>query len=202
MTLGLLVAIRIRYQKALVKNPDNSGEAGLRIRLAERSELHCLQAIERAADKLFPTGRLPDLTDVMPLEALGKAQDNGLLWVAVWDGAIAGFAVSQLFGDFLHLAEMAVHPDYGRRGIGSQLLTAVIQQAVERKRSGVILTTFQDFPWNAPFYEKRGFRILANSELNPMLRNILAQEASFGMKNRVAMLYSTTCNKSMEVRYD
>ena len=66
---------------------------------------------------LFPLGRLPDPDDVMPLEELAKAQDNGLLLVAVWEGAIAGFAALQVSGDRLHLAEMAVYPDYGRRGI-------------------------------------------------------------------------------------
>ena len=173
-----------------VNNEDNNGATGCQIRLAEKAELLCLQEIERAADTLFPVGRLPDPDDVMPLEELVKAQDNGLLLVAVWEGAIAGFAVSQVSGDLLHLAEMAVHPDYGRRGIGTQLLTAVIQQAMDRDLSGVTLTTFRDLPWNTPFYEKRGFRILSNSELNPMLWEILTKEKRLGMKKRVAMLCS------------
>lgn len=172
-------------------NDENTGTVGCQIRLAEKAELLLLQAIERAADKLFPAGRLPDPDDVMPLAELAKAQDHGLLLVAVWAGAIAGFAVSQVSGDLLHLAEMAVHPDYGRRGIGTRLLTAVIQQAVDRDLSGITLTTFQDLPWNAPFYEKRGFRTLSNSELNPRLRDILNQEESLGMKQRVAMLCIT-----------
>ena len=168
-------------------NHEGSRAAGCQLRLAEKGDLLCLQAIEHAADRLFPPGRLPDPDDVMPLAELAKAQDDGLLWVAALEGAIAGFAVSQVSGDLLHLAEMAVHPDYGRCGIGTQLLTAVIQQAVDRNLSGVTLTTFRDIPWNAPFYEKRGFRILSSSELTPMLRDILTQEKRLGMENRVAM---------------
>ncbi|NER80201.1 MAG: GNAT family N-acetyltransferase [Leptolyngbya sp. SIO1D8] len=167
---------------------DHRAEA-CQIRVAEKADFLCLQKIERAADKLFPAGRLPDPDDVMPLEELVKAQGNGLLLVASWEGTIAGFAVSQVSEGSLHLAGMAVHPDFGRRGIGTQLLTAVIQQTVDRKLSSITLTTFRDLPWNAPFYEKRGFRILSDSELSPMLRDILEQEERLGMKHRVAMVY-------------
>lgn len=63
--------------------------ARCQIRLTEKAELHRLQAMERAADKLFPAGRLPDPDDVMPLEELTEVQSNGLLLVVVWAGAIA-----------------------------------------------------------------------------------------------------------------
>lgn len=182
---------RLRFiSSVLPMNNEETKAARCQIRLAAKAELASIQAIEYAADMLFPAGYLPDPDDVMPLEDLAEAQSNGLLCVAVWAGAIAGFAVLEQFEDVLHLAEMAVHPDFGRRGIGTHLLTAVIRQAIDRKLSGVTLTTFHDIPWNAPFYEKRGFRILIDSELNPMLRNILKQEENLGMKNRVAMLYA------------
>ena len=160
------------------------------VQLADKTDLACLQEIEQAADMLFPVGRLPTPADTMPIAALESARDNGLLWVATLAGAIVGFAMSQESAGFLHLAVIAVHPDHGRRGIGTQLVKAVIQQARGRKLSGVTLTTFQDLPWNAPFYRRLGFQILPSSELSPRLRDILAQEANLGMKNRVAMLYS------------
>ena len=160
------------------------------IRGAETADLAFLQEIERAAATLFPPGCLPDPNDARPMEELETAKDNDLLLVAVWEEAIVGFAMSKEYESFLHLAEIAVHPDFGRRGIGTQLVLAVIQQAVRRHLSGVTLTTFQDIPWNAPFYAKVGFRILHRCELSSMLRGILTREESLGMKNRVAMLYS------------
>lgn len=164
--------------------------ASYQIRLAQTADLACLQDIERTAATLFPEGLLPDPNDAMPIEKLEKAKDSELLLVAALESAIAGFAMLEEHEGFLHLAELAVHPDLGRRGIGTQLVEAAIEQAVRRKLSGVTLTTFQDIPWNAPFYAKVGFRILQDSELSPMLRDILLQEESLGMNNRVAMLYS------------
>ena len=159
------------------------------VRLAEKADLAFLQEIEQAADTLFPVGRLPTHADTMPIAELESARDNGLLWVATLADEIVGFAMSQESAGFLHLAAIAVHPDHGRRGVGTQLVKAVIQQAGCRKLSGVTLTTFQDLPWNAPFYMRLGFHILPRSELSPMLCDILAQEANLGMKYRVAMLY-------------
>lgn len=160
------------------------------IRLAEEADLTYLHAVERAAARLFPAERLPDPDDVMPMEELERAAANGLLWIAVGAGEVIGFAMAKEEAGLLHLAEVAVHPDHGRRGVGTQLVRAVIRQAVERRLGGVTLTTFCDLPFNAPFYAKLGFRILDPAELSPMLRDILAEEARLGMTNRVAMRYS------------
>lgn len=160
------------------------------IRLAERADLAELQAIERAAAALFPVGRIPDVDDVMPMSELERAADPGLLLVATSQHRVVGFAMAQEQDAFLHLAVMAVHPDHGNRGVGRKLVLAMIQEAARRKHPGVTLTTFDDLVWNGPFYRKAGFRILGDSELSPSLRKILAQEASLGMVNRVAMHYA------------
>ena len=41
----------------------------------------------------------------------------------------------------------------------------------------VTLTTFRDVPWNAPYYERLGFRTLAADEITPGLAAIRAHEA-------------------------
>jgi len=157
------------------------------IRLAEEADLVDLQAIERAAATLFPAGRIPDVDDVMPMSELERAADLGLLLVATSQHRVVGFAMAQEQDGFLHLAVMAVHPDHGNRGVGRKLVLAMIQEATRRGHPGVTLTTFEDLAWNGPFYRKAGFRVLGDSELSPSLRKILAQEASLGMVNRVAM---------------
>ena len=146
------------------------------IRLAGKADLANLQAIERAAATLFPEGRIPDVDDVMPIRALEEGIESGLLLVATSQRVVVGFAMAQEQDGLLHIAVMAVHPDYGNRGLGRKLLLAIIHEAVRRKRTGVTLTTFDDLPWNGPFYRKTGFRVLRDSELSSPLRNILAQE--------------------------
>lgn len=160
------------------------------IRLAEKADLANLQAIERAAATLFPEGRIPDVDDVMPIDDLEKATDCGLLLVATSHHVVVGFAMAQEQDGFLHLAVMAVHPDHGKRGLGRELVMAMIHEAAQRKSLGVTLTTFEDLPWNGPFYRKMGFRVLSDSELRPALRRILAHEERLGMFNRVAMQHA------------
>jgi hypothetical protein len=44
-------------------------------------------------------------------------------------------------------------------------------------------------PWNAPYYERLGFRRLADADLTPGLREIRAEEAAHGLDGwpRLAM---------------
>ena len=160
------------------------------IRFAEKADLAELQAIERAAATLFPEGRIPEVNDVMPIRDLEKAKESGLLLVATSQHLAVGFAMAQEQDGLLHLAVMAVHPDYGNRGLGRKLVLALIHEAARRRHPSVTLTTFEDLPWNGPFYRKTGFRALSDSELSPSLRDILAHEERLGMVNRVAMHYA------------
>jgi hypothetical protein len=45
----------------------------------------------------------------------------------------------------------------------------------------VTLTTFSDVPWNAPYYQRLGFRTLAEAEVSEGLRRIRKQEAARGL---------------------
>lgn len=146
-----------------------------------------MHAIERAAAALFPAGRIPDVDDVMPMAELERAMDAGLLFVATVPDQVVGFAMAQERDDVLHLAVMAVPPDHGRLGLGRRLVAAIVDEAARRGRAGVTLTTFEDLPWNGPFYRKLGFRALREAEFDPSLREILAHEESLGMTDRVAM---------------
>ena len=51
------------------------------------------------------------------------------------------------------------------------------------------LTTFAEVPWNAPYYARLGFTILATDQLTPGLRRIRDHEVARGLDAwpRVAM---------------
>ena len=51
------------------------------------------------------------------------------------------------------------------------------------------LTTFRDVPWNAPYYERLGFRVIAPADQGPELAALVAEEAERipGDAPRVAM---------------
>jgi ribosomal protein S18 acetylase RimI-like enzyme len=98
-----------------------------------------------------------------------------------------GFLLAARQDDDLHIIELDVHPEFARRGIGAALIDHACGEARRRGLARVTLTTFADVPWNAPYYQRLGFRVLEKDALSATLRDTLAREAGNGLTNRVAM---------------
>jgi len=161
------------------------------IALARPGDLPRIAPIELAAARLL-TGHAPEgvLEEVTPAEVLQAAQREGRLCVALSDDAPVGFALVELLEpDAAHLEEIDVHPEHGRRGLGTLLVRWVCRWADSRGRTAVTLTTFRDVPWNMPFYARLGFEEVAAGELTPALHEVLEDEARRGLdtSRRVAM---------------
>jgi predicted N-acetyltransferase YhbS len=105
-------------------------------------------------------------------------------------GAPVGFAAASICGRRVHLDELDVLPGHGRKGIGSALIEAVEDCALESGCDEITLTTFRDIPWNAPFYARVGFEVIPEQELGAELVGRLSHEAALGLERsrRVAML--------------
>ena len=161
----------------------------IEVSLADPTHLADLAEIERAADELFPPERLPDGPGSRPPEQLQQGVDQQLLWIASLKERVCGFALAQDHGDWLYLEQVSVHPRAGRRGIGRLLVEQVMSRAGERQLSGVKLTTFSDFSWNAPFYRSLGF--IDWTDADGLLHERLAEQAAAGMTNRLAMIWKT-----------
>jgi GNAT superfamily N-acetyltransferase len=160
--------------------------------VAQPSHVPQLPGIELAAAALFPVGDLPEplRTDTTSLEELLDAQRAGRLWVALsGTREPIGMALVGIVDGLPHLEELDVRPEYGRRGVGASLVRTVQAWALEAGSQAISLTTFSHLPWNAPFYERLGFRPLSTDELTPGLRAILIEEARQGLDpaKRVAM---------------
>lgn len=159
--------------------------------LAGSGDLPRIAPIELAAARLL-AGHAPEavLVEVTPHEDLQAAQRDGRLWVARSDDRPVGFAlVEMLEPDAAHLEEIDVHPDHGRRGLGTRLVRHVCRWAETQGLGAVTLTTFRDVPWNMPFYTHLGFEEITQRALTPALREMLEAEARRGFDpgRRVAM---------------
>lgn len=174
--------------------------SGYEIRLAVPEDVGRLADVERQASTLFDdrlehTGLTREsLRRVSSAESLHSAQQAGRLWVAISPAhGVAGFAVAIELGGCAHLDELDVLPAHGRMGLGSGLLAAVCAWARQAGYSAVTLSTFRDVPWNAPFYERRGFRAIAPSELSAAHVELVAAERRRRLRTdlRVVMSYQT-----------
>ena len=162
------------------------------IRRCSPAELRALPEIERAAGRLFLLTKHPLVAahGTLALEFLREQQRAGLVWVAAGEGGQPiGFAVARELAGSAHLQELSVHPDHGRRGIGTRLAREVCEWARGAGHDLVTLSTFRDVPWNAPFYARLGFEVIGEEELGEELAGIRAGEAAAGLpvEDRVFM---------------
>lgn len=180
------------------------------IRGATQRDLEALASVERAAASLFPPGRVPEGGGTLAANVLEQSLQAGLLFVAATpqlqspaprrsdlDGpaaaapsTVVGFAAARRRERFVHLEEVSVHPNAARQGLGRRLVEEVLRVSRHRGVSGVTLTTFEDLPWNAPFYKSMGFMIIEAWVQGPgYLQESLEHEGKLGLQARVAMIH-------------
>ncbi|MEU2876411.1 MULTISPECIES: GNAT family N-acetyltransferase [unclassified Streptomyces] len=154
------------------------------IRPPRVSELPLLQDIERAAGQRYHDIGMPEIAEDEPLalDELARYLHDGAAWAAVdaADVPVAYLIADRVDGNF-HVEQVSVHPGSARRGVGRALLEHLADHARSRQAPALTLTTFADVPWNAAYYTRCGFRVLAEDMLTPGLREIRAREAAHGL---------------------
>ena len=154
------------------------------IYLPEAKDLPALQDIDRAAGELFRDLGMEVVADDEPLSVADLAvfQEDGRAWVATAQGdqPVAYLLVEVVDGG-AHIEQVSVHPDHSRQGIGRALLDTTEIWAAGLGLSGLTLTTFANVPWNAPYYQRLGFRIMTSDEIGSGLRQIRELEAKRGL---------------------
>jgi GNAT superfamily N-acetyltransferase len=155
-----------------------------KIRPASPQDIPALPEIERAAGGLFAgLDLVQDSEDrTVPIEELEQAQKAEHLWVAAGPhDQPVGFALVTVVDELAHLEELDVHPDHGRRGLGTALVEKICEWAKSEGFAAITLSTFRDLPWNAPFYARIGFRALTEDELTERLLQLREAEAERGL---------------------
>jgi GNAT superfamily N-acetyltransferase len=172
---------------------DRGGLPQYTITRARPQDLAHVPQIELAAARLFD-GHVPEsvIDETTTQAELQQALHDGHLWVALADDEPVGFArVVRMDPRRVHLEELDVLPAHGRRGLGRQLVEEVCRWAASAGYDAVTLTTFSDLPWNRPFYERLGFRVMSPAEISTALRRVIDHETRRGLDpaRRVAMTW-------------
>ena len=153
----------------------------------DEGEIAALVKIEYAAGRLFT-----ELGMVFPPHDPAEVIRNAATVLTVGTPPIA-FAVVGELGPDAYLEQISVHPDHGRRGVGTSLLMTALAHAAGYRR--MVLTTFADIPWNGPWYAKHGFRTLPYAECSPEMQAVRDAEIQSGldaMAPRLAMAHDLT----------
>jgi putative acetyltransferase len=154
---------------------------GYRVRLAQPSELVSIQRIEISAAARFRQSSHPHAADLPPLtmESLIRLREDDGLWVVQAPSGLVAFVALEPLERDLYVVELDVVPEHAGARLGAALLDHAALLAHERGLSRLVLRTFADVPWNAPYYRRLGF-----SELDvvpPHLSAILRQELDVGL---------------------
>jgi GNAT superfamily N-acetyltransferase len=95
---------------------------------------------------------------------------EGRSWVAVVDDEVVGYLLVGVLDAAAHVFHVCVHPRHQRQGLGKALIEQAKSWARSVGRPALTLATFYEVPWNGPFFEHLGFRVLNESELGPELK--------------------------------
>jgi len=115
---------------------------------------------------------------------------DGRAWVtADADDRPIAYLLARRVDGVSHVEQVSVDPAHAGQGLGAGLIEHVADWARAHGSPALTLTTFADVAWNAPYYERLGFRRLPDGELTPGLREIRAEEAAHGLDEwpRLAM---------------
>ncbi|MCJ0906306.1 GNAT family N-acetyltransferase [Rhodococcus sp. ARC_M6] len=154
------------------------------IRSARESDLIAIQSIERAAGLPFTEIGMAFVAGDEPpsIEALREFVVSDKAWVSTdLDDKPVAYLLVEIVDGNAHLDQVSVHSDYAHRKIGLALLNHMVEWAREHDLPAVTLTTYTEVPWNGPYYERFGFRYLAETEETPGLKKIRAAELAHGL---------------------
>ncbi len=118
----------------------------------------------------------PDLDDLAVYQREGRA------WVATDSGnePVAYILVDDV-DRHAQIEQVTVHPMHARQGLGRLLIEEVASWAVTQGLEGMTLTTFEDVPWNAPYYTRLGFVRAPEYQWSQGIRQIVQKEGAHGL---------------------
>lgn len=163
----------------------------LSIRTIRLGEDQVIEEIENKSDELFKEYGVDFSGLILELdEAFAIGSSPSETFVAEIDSQIVGFCTTKTVDGSCYLGQLSVHPRNSNQGIGSKLLETAFEWAKRMDFNHIVLTTFRDIKFNAPMYERRGFKIFEPGETFPELKEIRNLEKKSGIEilPRVAMI--------------
>jgi GNAT superfamily N-acetyltransferase len=158
----------------------------LPIRTARVDELTVLVSIDEDAASLYAENGLElVLSDTHPFTVAERAlwrtalEQRSAYFALDGVGEPIGFAALTLLDGAAYLDQLSVRRRAMRRGVGRRLLEVGIDWARSQSQPALTLTTYRHLPFNRPFYERHGFRVLRDEEVTAGLAHHLAEQRRY-----------------------
>ncbi len=162
------------------------------LQLATARDLAVICRIEHAADAQFADIGLQCVRHAPQAqpEDHAEAQQDGRLIVAEFrSGELVGFARIDVVDGAAHLEQVSVAPSTAGQGVGAVLIRNAEYWARTHGYDRMTLRPYRDVPWNAPYYQRLGWRALDDAELGTGLHGLREREKELGLETspRLAM---------------
>lgn len=162
------------------------------IRKAILEDIDLLPALEKAAGEIFRTIGMDEIanSDLPTADDYAAYLTHGAIYVTTSDEdetTLTGFILLAPFENAGHIYEVSVHPKFQRQGIGGRLLAQANDWAQASGFNRITLTTFTNVPWNAPYYETKGFKLIEESTYSPAQKILAENEMLHGLTHRCWM---------------
>jgi GNAT superfamily N-acetyltransferase len=141
-------------------------------RFAAPHEASVIRTIEFEAGQRFVSVGMTGIADAPPmaLELVERKIAASEIIVAVdTDATCAGFVMFEPQPARIYVQELDVLTSHAGRRIGAALIEQVAQLARRRHLPQLVLSTYREVPWNAPYYRRLGFRDIEAAELDAAL---------------------------------
>ena len=164
----------------------------VKLRTASLSDVPIMQSLEVDAARRYGTMKDYEFCTQLPPRSRAEhihVQEHGAAWLVGLGDKVIGFLLALPVDGRAHVLEVATEYGSQGKGFGRRLFAEFHSWAADIGYSEVTLTTYRDVPWNAPFYERMGYQIIAVDARRPELMTIRAEEAAAGFDRapRVAM---------------
>ena len=137
----------------------NPGKGDIQIRLADLDDASSIASVLREAFVEYEPAYTPEgLAATTPTaERIRARWHEGLVWVALLDGAIVGTVAAVPKGETLYVRSMAILPAARGQGIGELLLREVEAFASAHGHGRLLLSTTPFLARAIRLYERFGF---------------------------------------------
>lgn len=141
-------------------------------RLAAPHDANAIRTIEFEAGQRFTSVGMTGIADAPPmeLELVNRKIDARQIVVAVGaDESCVGFVMFEPQPTRFYVQELDVLSSHAGQRIGAALIEQVAQLARVQQITQLILSTFREVPWNAPYYRRLGFHDIQEADLDTAL---------------------------------